>query len=170
MTKYFSAFMRPTYCIKTHKALPPSSAGIGSILKIASANEIIPAKARYIRTPLALKIVSPTLIIPSGHDRPSTDLLIFSLLNDKRFDHNLPNIRKVSLICVHISYQPATKACHHEKVIGTISAPLSREIATPSTHSSSGHVIDSIFVFHDGSLISKGNVFPNCFPKISVRL
>ena len=139
-------------------------------MNIARANEIIPAKARYIHTPLALKIVSPTLIIPNGPDNPSTDFPIFSLLKDKRFAHNLPNIRKVSFVCAHISCQPATKACQPEKVIGIISAPASSAIATPSTHSSAGQVISSIFVSHDISFISRGKVFPNCFPKISVKL
>lgn len=100
-------------------------------------------------------------MIPKGPESPLTDLLIFFLLKDTRFDHNFPNIRKVSFVCAFISCHPATKACRHEKVIGSTSVSLSRAIATHNTHSSTGQVIEDIFVFHEGSLVSTENVFPN---------
>jgi hypothetical protein len=45
--KYFSFENLNTFWIITHNALPPSNAGMGSILNIANANEIIPANAIY---------------------------------------------------------------------------------------------------------------------------
>ena len=41
--KYFSALSLHARCIKLHNILPPSSAGIGNMLKIASARDIIHA-------------------------------------------------------------------------------------------------------------------------------
>ena len=47
MLKYFSGLSLPNHWISTHNNLPPSNAGIGSTLNIASASEIIHANARY---------------------------------------------------------------------------------------------------------------------------
>lgn len=44
--KYFSGFNLPIHWISTQSNLPPSKAGIGRTLNIASANEIIPANPR----------------------------------------------------------------------------------------------------------------------------
>jgi hypothetical protein len=46
MLKYFSGLSLPIRWIMTPSNLPPSNAGIGRMLKIAKAREIIPANAR----------------------------------------------------------------------------------------------------------------------------
>jgi hypothetical protein len=46
IVKYFSFFNPNTFWIITLNVLQPSNAGIGKILKIAKASEIIPAKAK----------------------------------------------------------------------------------------------------------------------------
>jgi hypothetical protein len=46
MVKYFSFFNPNTFWMITLNVLQPSNAGIGKILKIAKASEIIPAKAK----------------------------------------------------------------------------------------------------------------------------
>lgn len=44
--KYFSGLSLPIHWISTPNNLPPSNAGMGNTLNIASANEIIPANPR----------------------------------------------------------------------------------------------------------------------------
>lgn len=46
MLKYFSGLSLPIHWINTPNNLPPSNAGMGKILNIANASEIMPANQR----------------------------------------------------------------------------------------------------------------------------
>ncbi len=103
MTKYFSAFNQDTFCIITHNALPPSNAGIGSILNIANANDIIPAKAIYNTRPHEANNFSQNLITHTGHVNQFKDPFISDPLNDTKLAHNFHRAENVKSICAQIS-------------------------------------------------------------------
>jgi len=95
ITKYFSTLNHQIFCINTQIILPPSNAGIGSMLNIAKANEIIPANARYkTRRPLD-KSISPNFTTPTGPVREPRDFFILDQLKDIKLLHNLHNAAKV---------------------------------------------------------------------------
>lgn len=92
MVKYFSGLSLPAPWIMTHNNLPPSNAGIGNTLKIASASEIIPANPKNSFRPQVLSNDSPTFITPAGPVSLLTDVLILAPSKDKRSFPNVPNV------------------------------------------------------------------------------
>ena len=68
------------------------------MLKIASAKEIIPAKARYIQNPHCVKIASPNLTIPTGPDRLLTASAASPLEPENNLRHNCPSMANVKRV------------------------------------------------------------------------
>jgi hypothetical protein len=80
----------------THTTLPQSNAGIGNILNIANANEIIHANARYnIRAQFSINF-SHTLMTQTGHESEFNESLIFDQLNEIKLFPNVHNAENVS--------------------------------------------------------------------------
>ena len=118
MVKYFCGLSLPTPWIMTPNNLPPSNAGIGRTLKIASASEIIPANPKNNVRPPELSNDSPTLITPAGPVSWLNDVLILVLSNDKRSLPSVPSVLKVSLVSAAISCNPAPIALSKGNLIG----------------------------------------------------
>lgn len=74
--KYFSGLIFPILWINTHNNLPQSNAGIGKILNIASASEIIPANAKYSFHHPESNKASQSLITPAGPVNLLSDVFI----------------------------------------------------------------------------------------------
>ena len=102
-TKYFSGLILNTFCIITPTTLPPSNAGIGKILNIASAKDIIQANAKYnIRALFSINF-SQTLITHTGQDKEFNESFILDPSNDIKLFHNVHKAEKVNFHCSHIS-------------------------------------------------------------------
>ena len=69
IVKYFSFFNLNTLWIITLNVLQPSNAGIGKILNIAKANDIIQANAKNIVQSQLYNNSLRTTIIQTGHER-----------------------------------------------------------------------------------------------------
>jgi hypothetical protein len=89
------------------KILHQSKAGIGSMLKIAKAREILPIKAIYSQIP-NFKIYLPTAIAHTGPDIFSTACLACPDVNFLKINFN-PS--KVKIVSAFISFKAAIIAC-----------------------------------------------------------
>ena len=87
----------------THNALPPSSAGIGNILNIANANDIIPANAIYNIRHHDANSFCPNLITHTGPVSQFKDHFILDQFNDTNLYHNFHKAENVNHICAQIS-------------------------------------------------------------------
>jgi hypothetical protein len=99
--------------VRTHTILHPSNAGIGRILKIARANEIIPANARYKVHHHVVRISPHIFTIHTGHESQFTDSHIFSPFSDAKLDPSLHNEEKVRSTCATISLRAAQNPLSH---------------------------------------------------------
>ena len=111
MLKYFSTLNLPIHCIRVHNILPQSSAGIGNILKIARANDIIQANHKYHIRSLLSNSFSQNFTAHTGQDSLFTDSLIFVQSKDIKFFHNLHNTDKLNFVCACISFNHKTIDC-----------------------------------------------------------
>jgi hypothetical protein len=119
--KYFSALSLHARCIKLHSILPPSSAGIGKILKIAKASEIIHANHKYAIQSCSCISLSQNFIAPAGHANLFTDSLILLPLNDNKSFHNFHKAFNVRLVSAFISCNHITIALFNGALISLIS-------------------------------------------------
>jgi len=83
--KYFSSFNLSHDWIKNPNNLPPSSAGIGKILNIARANEIIPNKARNLVHWSSSTSCCTIFVTHTGDDKLFVASLILSLSKENKF-------------------------------------------------------------------------------------
>jgi hypothetical protein len=102
--KYFSFFNQKTFCIITLNVLHQSNAGIGKILNIASANDIIHANAKNIvQSPLYNSSFRIT-IIQTGPEREFNESCLCTLSDEKAFFKTVHNDENVSFHSAQISF------------------------------------------------------------------
>ena len=87
----------------THNALPPSNAGIGRILNIANANDIIPMNAMYNTRHHDDNKFSPNLTTQTGPVNQFKDHFILDQSNEIKLDHSFHKAENVNFICTQIS-------------------------------------------------------------------
>lgn len=140
MRKYFSAFILDIRWINTPRILPPSRAGIGRMLNIASPIEIIAAKARSAFRPALWRISSAILTAQTGPEREDTPSCTFSLSKENSLDHRFLNHWNVSENCAPISCRASPNACTNGTLYSSISTAHPPCILIPKKQLSSGHV------------------------------
>jgi len=144
MRKYFSAFILDIRWINTPRILPPSRAGIGRMLNIASPIEIIAAKARSAFRPALWRISSAILTAQTGPEREDTPSCTFSLSKENSLDHRFLNHWNVSENCAPISCRASPNACTNGTLYSSISTAHPPCILIPKKQLSSGHVAGRI--------------------------
>lgn len=143
--KYFSFLNLNTFCIITHSALPQSKAGIGNMLNIANANDIIPAKARYNTRPPDSSNFHQNLTTHTGQVSQFKDHLICDQLNETKLFHKFHSAEKVNLVCAHISLSHIQIDCGSEYFISFKINVHDVENAIPNIQLSSGHDVEKTF-------------------------
>ena len=104
IVKYFSFFNPNTFWIITLNVLQPSSAGIGKILNIARAKEIIQANAKNIvHSPLYINSLRIT-ITQTGPEREFNESCLCTLSEEKAFFKTVPNDENVNFHSAQISF------------------------------------------------------------------
>lgn len=133
----FSSLMRKSFCKITAQNLPPSTAGIGRILKIANARESIPPKPRKISGPKASKSFSPNFTAPTGQvSWLRADFVSFAL-NEKSFEPIRQREVIVRSRSAFISLNPASIALPSQNFTGRTSISPSWRKMIPSLQSDS---------------------------------
>ena len=133
----FSSLIRKSFCKITAQNLPPSTAGIGRMLKIANARESIPPKPRKISGPKASKSFSPNFTAPTGQvSWLRADFVSFAL-NEKSFEPIRQREVIVRSRSAFISLNPASIALPSQNFTGRTSISPSWRKTIPSLQSDS---------------------------------